>query len=325
MIAGQGAGGKPPFGALVIALLCVLTACARSVASQHRQAVMDLEVFLGDLAARDPDQAAAVRDFAATVPDRLPPIGVAHYSFVEDVRVDQGQPLLDRTEDGKLTASVAVANLGSNSLTFRVVCLVGGQPTYCSDLANGSSRVVLHPEQGTFLPVLVAAQPGSRFDMLMLLDGDEMRPEPASWSETVVVAGGRGDAEPAPPRVVGGVTPVFGGCGFATLVDDLTPRATFTPLTTRPDEGSVWLIVQRCDERDARARLLLFADGVPVALNDLSWMSPVTLRGKASRLRVPLERFGPDVAEVRAAVVLLDEPLQEALFTHPLRLRSGRG
>lgn len=274
---------------------------------------LDLPRFSMHLEELSSDDLASLEAFANTVPNPLPSMAAAYHTSVPGVEVRDGLPVWS-SPDGS-DPVLAMANLGP-PLVARFSCLVDLRPSPCSAAAPAPAAN-LGTEEGVLMP-LEPADGWQRVDVLIEFAGDDQRPEPASWSETIVSTPAwetSADITPAPPS-----EPLLGGCGFATIVDSLKTARSFRPLALLKASDPAWLLIQPCPGETTTFRPVLLVDGSPLA-TEQPWHRPVQVHGSATTLPLPSNLLVGD-STVRAAVVDVDDPLGKAMFTHPVQISS---
>jgi hypothetical protein len=236
-----------------------------------------------------------LKDFAATVPPKMPDYAVGLYKQLLGVTLVASRavvPLRDR----RTRLVVLIANPSSQPEEVSVLCLADAQATPCSPSAT-SWQQTIEAQTAARFEVDLPAKAGERIDVPILVAGDAHRPEEASGVLTAYV-----ERPPALPQAVPAPnhdTPL-GGCDIATVVDHTDPRPTFTPPGVRMPDEQLYLTIQPCSP-PLIAQALLIGDRTTVMALRPPWNTPIRIDGSGTVLQLP-KRTG--YAELQPIVLL---------------------
>lgn len=297
---------RPRYRILWLSLLAL--ASCQSEASPPDSAPVDVIGVEGTdlptlLAGLDPRDAAVIEGFEEMVPGSIPDTAVAWAAFTAGQDYEPPQP----------TRDLIVASVRSTHLEVRTICVDAGAQLPCAEKGDIWQMNFSAP-QGAVLDVGGARGQTPPAAVLLVVHGDEHRAEPASRGFWIDDGPDVGDIPGDRYRR----DPILGGCGFATFVDDLTPRSTFTPLTAAARSSTVYLLVQVCEDAATDVIVpLLVVDATTVELVERSGGGVAVEPGATYLFEFDLSAYS---SADRLQAFVLPVPDREALVSWPLRL-----
>lgn len=253
---------------------------------------------------------AELRAFDRAVPDEAPPYAVAVAAYIEGATTN-----VLRLVDGRIKTRVVAANVGSNRASGNLVCLIEAEQVPCNRSFD-VARIDLGVDTVAVVGLDVGARPGARIDVLLLMDGDADRPSPTA--RRLVAYADRVDDSVAAPIDPPAAEPVYGGCGFVTVVDSLDEEKTFIPPTSVRAGTDVWALAQICEEDNpGPLRLVLIADRRSVVpIRDTMWQRALDVKGTVA-LSVPRDVLEPG-REYQVVALRLGSTDPPSWVSHPV-------
>lgn len=319
-------GRRGFLGLLAIALLAVACRDARPEPSPsdgatgpsvRTAAAEPLEAALGRF---EPELAERARSFARSVPESVPRLAVALFTFLDLPRPSSGLSVVPLGDDGMARTRFVAGNPASNTLEATLVCLREARQVPCAPEAP-VWRVSLRPQSLAALAVAVPAARGDRLDLVLLVAGDDLRPRPGTRVLTAVAE----DRPAAPSGVVEASAHerVLGGCDLATIT--VTDRATkvYSPPRNKSRDAELFVVVQPCEGPDRVVRLVPIGDRRRVLeFPGEHWHAPVRVRGDVT-LVVPIPKEGRGVlGEVQVVALQYGEVGPNAWVTPAATFRA---
>lgn len=266
-----------------------------------------------DLGAAD---VAAVRGFVETIPDELP--DHARPSLVFFKGQGDGKPVTP-VVDGTASAVVVAMSFATAAVDASLLCFVNGRHTPCSpDVPVGT--VLFAPDSAVELDLRVPAADGDAVHVVMLVHGDDARPEPASlavrsWAGSV-------GSDPEPDMTLPAADEVLGGCDVTAVTLSTERKTTFTPTFGASRDQPMWLAVERCDPTPETVFLVAVADRrTAVADGSGVWATAVRLEGKSAVVEVA-PSMRTDADRLQFGVLRTDESGRAAWMTHEVVLNG---
>ena len=187
----------------------------------------------------DSEEQDLIRFAMGAVPKPLPETATPFVQYLEGAKHTDDGSTLQVPPNDRIHAHYDVAAPGTNSLAFNFICLRNFEQVRCSAVAK-VWKVDLSPKTIVRVPVELDARDGDRLDFLIMIDGDDVRPFPASEDSHDAVghvrrqSSGTGAEHEA----------VLGGCDFATITTETSFQTNFQPPRRQSTSRQLYLLVQ---------------------------------------------------------------------------------